>query len=288
MNTKITVPAWEITKTQKDWVRLTYIEKFGDDHDFNEKLDLALNMHNFKASENIHSKLTDYSKSLDDLVDKENEYLNGKSFDKKIHWILRMLATYEMHQVFHCMKINQDDPNIVINSLGKGTPGRIVKMWMGNDPEDTTELLSGRWNKEPALSIFPNDGSNTGGEIVDYPIEKQVDVIAVCSHHFLPFSSLEPNARVKITYVPKKYLIGISKLQRFTTWASRRGWLQEDLCSYIGTTIKRISQSDDVMVEMVGLVHGCEKYRGANSKNGNLTTVYKSGIFKETKPKNIL
>ena len=34
------------------------------------------------------------------------------------------------------------------------------------------------------------------------------------------------------------------------------------------------------MVEMVELVHGCERYRGAAAKNGNLTTVYKSGVFK--------
>ena len=283
MNTKITVPSREITKAQKTWVKETYIEKFGSTKDFNKNLKLALNLPNFKASENIHEKITDYKKDKSDLIDIENEYIVGDSVNPKVHWILRMLATYEMHQVFHCMKVDQTDPNISINSLGKGTPGRIVKMWMGNDPEDTSELLSGRWNKEPALSVFPNDGSTTGGEKVTYPVTKQVDVVAVCSHHFLPFSSLEPNARVKITYIPKDHLIGISKLQRFTNWASKRGWLQEDLCSYIATTIKRISGSEDVMVEMCELVHGCEKFRGSASKNGNLTTVYKSGVFKESK-----
>ncbi len=283
MNTKITVPSWEITKNQKDWVKKTYIEKFGNAVDFNKNLKIALKLPQFKASENIHEKMTDYKKSKSDLIDIENEYIKGDSLNPKVHWILRMLATYEMHQVFHCMRIDQTDPNISINSLGKGTPGRIVKMWMGNDPEDSSELLSGRWNKEPALSTFPNDGSTTGGEKVTYPVTKQVDVVAVCSHHFLPFSSLEPTSRVRITYIPKDTLIGISKLQRFTNWASRRGWLQEDLCSYIGTTIKRISGSEDVMVEMGELVHGCEKFRGASAKNGNLTTVYRSGVFKEIK-----
>ena len=192
-------------------------------------------------------------------------------------------------EAFDAMKVDQKDPNIAINALGKGTPGRIAKMWCGNDPEDTTELLSGRWNKEPALSVFPNDGSTTGGEIVNYPVIKQVDVTAVCSHHFLPFSTLYNNqASVKITYIPKDKLIGISKLQRFTNWAARRGWLQEDLCSYLGTTIKRISGSEDVMVEMIELVHGCERFRGSNSHQGNLTTVYKSGVFKQNKPKIIL
>ena len=41
------------------------------------------------------------------------------------------------------------------------------------------------------------------------------------------------------------------------------------------------------MVEMIGLVHGCEKFRGASAKNGNLTTVYKSGVFKEKRNKSI-
>lgn len=277
-----------ITTDALEFLKYTYYEKFGTLDTFDENFDLYLNLPVFKASENIHEKLTDYKVDKDTLLDKEHEFVKGDSIKPEIHWIMRELTHYYLLQAFDAMKVDQTDPNIAINALGKGTPGRIAKMWCGNDPEDTTELLSGRWNKEPALSVFPNDGSTTGGEIVEDVITKQVDVIAVCSHHFLPFSSLEPNARVTISYIPKDSLIGISKLQRFADWCSSRGWLQEDLCSYIGTTIKRISGSEDVMVEMVGLVHGCEKFRGANTKNGNLTTVYKSGVFKEKKSKNIL
>lgn len=271
----------EITEEALKFVKESYKQKFGtlDDFDLNFKLYKKLPI--FKASENIHEKLTNYKVSKEELLDNEEEFVKGDSIKKEIHWIARELTHYYLLEAFDAMKIDQKDPNIAINALGKGTPGRIAKMWMGNDPEDTTELLSGRWNKEPALSVFPNDGSTTGGEIVDYPISKQVDVVAVCSHHFLPFSSLEPNARVIITYIPKKCLIGISKLQRFTDWCASRGWLQEDLCNYIGSTIKRISGSQDVMVEMIGIVHGCERYRGANSKDGNLSTIYRSGVFKK-------
>lgn len=271
-----------ITTEALDFLRHSYAMKFGTTETFDENLKLYLDLPVFKASENIHEKLTNYKLDKTELLDVEEEFVKGNSIKPEIHWIMRELTHYYLMQAFDAMKIDQTDPNIAINALGKGTPGRIAKMWCGNDPEDTTELLSGRWNKEPALSVFPNDGSTTGGEVVSDVITKQVDVVAVCSHHFLPFSSLEPNARVTISYIPKKSLIGISKLQRFADWCSSRGWLQEDLCSYIGTTIKRISGSEDVMVEMVGLVHGCEKFRGADTKNGNLTTVYKSGIFKET------
>lgn len=276
-----------ITQEALNFLRDSYQKKFGNLDTFEENLELYKSLPIFKANENIHEKLTDYKKPKEQLLDIENEFVNDKSIKPEIHWIMRELTHFYLMEAFDAMKIDQNDPNIAINALGKGTPGRIAKMWCGNDPEDTTELLSGRWNKEPALSVFPNDGSQTG-EVVDYPISKQVDVIAVCSHHFLPFSSLEPNARVTITYIPKNNLIGISKLQRFADWCARRGWLQEDLCSYIGSTIKRISGSEDVMVEMVGLVHGCEKFRGAKARNGNLTTVYKSGVFKEKKNKVIV
>ena len=190
---------------------------------------------------------------------------------------MRSLTQYYITEAFKAMKIDLEDPNIAVNALGKGTPGRIAKMWCGNDPEDTTELLSGRWNKEPALSVFPNNG-------LEDVVEKQVDVVAVCSHHFLPFSTLEGGKGI-IKYIPKDRVLGISKLQRFVTWASRRGWLQEDLTNYIGNTIKRIAHTDDVYVRLEGLVHGCEKYRGAAAKDGHLTTEFKSGAFKEKKNK---
>lgn len=270
-----------ITEEALEFIKNSYRAKFGSLDDFEQNFNLYLELPIFKASENIHEKLTNYKVDKEELLDAEEEFVKGNSIKPEIHWIMRELTHYYLMQAFDAMKIDQTDPNIAINALGKGTPGRIAKMWCGNDPEDTTELLSGRWNKEPALSVFPNDGSTTGGEVVEDVITKQVDVVAVCSHHFLPFSSLEPNARVTISYIPKKNLIGISKLQRFADWCSSRGWLQEDLCSYIGTTIKRISGSEDVMVEMVGLVHACERMRGANSREGNLTTVYRSGVFKQ-------
>jgi len=286
-----------------EFIKDNYQKKFGSLDTFEENYKLYCSLPSFKASENFHEvfgQLNVINSEDPNALDKESEFVNReeklgdntkytdyldcqKELKPEIHWIMRSVAQFYMIKVFDALKIDQKDPNIAINALGKGTPGRIVKMWSGANPEDTSELLSGRWNKEPALSVFPNDGSTTGGEIITTPITKEVDVVAVCSHHFLPFSTLEPNAKAIITYIPQKHLIGISKLQRFTKWASARGWLQEDLTTYLGTTIKRISESEDVKVELINLVHGCEKFRGAYSKNGNLTTYYKSGVFKDVK-----
>lgn len=256
-----------------DFVKDMYAKKFGSLDTFEENYKLYQSVPNFKACENIHEILTDYNRDESEIVDTEYEFVNADSVKPEVHWIMRSITQYYITEAFKAMKIDMDDPNIAVNALGKGTPGRIAKMWCGNDPEDTSELLSGRWNKEPAISRFPNNG-------LEDIITKEVDVVAVCSHHFLPFSTFD-GGKCIISYKPGKYVLGISKLQRFVTWASKRGWLQEDLTNYIGKTIARIAGTEDVKVELIQLVHGCEKFRGAYAKQGNLTTVYKSGIFKK-------
>lgn len=275
-----------ITTDALDFLKDSYKKKFGTLETFGENLDLYLKLPIFRANENIHEKLTDYTKSKEELIDQEDEFVIGESIKPEIHWIMRELTHYYLMQAFDAMKVDQTDPNIAINSLGKGTPGRIAKTWCGNDPEDTTELLSGRWNKEPALSVFPNDGSTTGGYPVHTEIVKKVDIVAVCSHHFLPFSTLQEGSYAIIRYIPTDYVLGISKLQRFANWASRRGWLQEDLTTYLGNTIKRIAKTNDVKVELVNLVHSCEKFRGAQAHNGALTTVFASGVYNNTVVRN--
>lgn len=255
------------------FIKERYLKKFGTLTDFDVNYKLYQNLPIFKVNENIHEILTDYS-DRNSLSDKENEFVNSSNELKpQIHWIMRMETQYYLTEAFKAMKIDLNDPNITEQALGKGTPGRIAKMWLGADPEDTTELGSARWNKEPFISTFPNDGQSD-------IITKEVDLISNCSHHFLPFSSLD-GGKVTISYKPNKFVLGISKLQRYVNWASRRFWLQEDLTKYIGNTLKRIADTEDVYIKLEGIVHGCEKFRGANSKNGTLTTEFKSGIFKK-------
>ena len=254
-----------------EFVKRNYIGKF-EEKTFEENLRLYSTLPTFKANENIHEVVKD-NLHYPELIDAENEFINGDSLKPEVHWIMRSIVQFHLLKAFDAMKIDLTDPNIAINALGKGTPGRIAKMWCGNDPEDTTELGSGRWNKEPALSLFPNESGNRD------IITKQVDVVASCSHHFLPFSSFD-GGKVTISYIPKNHILGISKLQRFVTWCARRFWLQEDLTAYIGKTIQRIAQTKDVWVKMEGLVHGCEKFRGANAKDGSLNTEFKDGFFK--------
>lgn len=265
----------KITEEALNYIKEKYEKRFGSLENFEKDLALYKEMPSFKANENFHEMVTDYSKRKE-LPDVEGRYVKNKSLRYGVHWIMRSLATYYMEEAFEAMKIDLNDPNTKENALLKSTPGRVVKMWCGNEPEDTSELGSGRWNPEPYIGTFPNT-SNEHDVIV-----KEVDLVSCCSHHFLPFSTFDGGKAI-IAYKPNKYVLGISKIQRFTNWAARRFWLQEDLTQYLGNQIKRIADTNDVYVRLEGLVHGCEKFRGANSKNGSLTTEFKSGWFKENK-----
>ena len=80
----------------------------------------------FKANQNIHEVLTDYSKK--DLADVEARYVKQDNLRYGAHFIMRALATYYMTEVFEAMKIDLEDPNTRENALLKSTPGRVVKM----------------------------------------------------------------------------------------------------------------------------------------------------------------
>ena len=226
----------------------------------------------FKASENIHEFL-DQNADLykKDLRDEEDRFIKSEEVKPEIHWLVRCVATYYMTKTLEAMKIDLNDPNIAENALLKGTAGRWVKMFTGNDLEDTTELGSGRWNKEPYISVFPNEG-HTG------VIWKKVDLVSCCSHHLLPFSSLDGGKAI-IGYKPSDRVIGISKLGRLTSWIARRPYLQESLVDVLGKTVQKIAKTSDVYVKLEGIVHGCEKFRGISSHEGSLTTEFKGGIF---------
>lgn len=228
----------------------------------------------FGANENIHSIMTDYSKR-EELPDvEENSVKETYILTPEVHWVLRMATQYYLTKAFEAMKINMDDPNIAEQSCGKGTPGRIAKLWVGGSPDDDSELGCMRFSLEPYIACFPNTDNNHS------VITKEVEIISTCSHHFLPFSTFGGGKAI-ISYIPNKYVLGISKLSRFTNWVARRFWLQEDLTKCIGETIKRIADTEDVYVRLEGLKHSCETFRGARQHDASLTTEFKSGYFKD-------
>lgn len=203
----------------------------------------------------------------------ENIWDLKQEIDPETHYLMRLIAQSHLENVFKTLKIDLTDPNV---SGEKGTPYRIIKMWTGAGLNDLTELMSGRWAKKAHIPKFPNT------QKISIPITKRIDVTSLCSHHLAPFStSFRPEAFAVVSYIPKDFVLGISKLQRRADHIARRGQLQEDLTIMLYNEISEIAETPDVYVKLYQLVHTCESLRGTQSKDGSFTTEYYGGAFSD-------
>lgn len=204
--------------------------------------------------------LTDFQ--LQDLIDKKFTFdangnvWNVEQIDELFYTVKKLQAEFHVAQALEACMINLDDANLV------DTPKRIVKMWMGDSFTCDTELGGGRFARPVRLPKFPNEKGTTGW------VSKTVNVLSVCSHHFMPFYG-----EATISYKPDKFLLGISKLQRLTYWLSQRFWLQEDLTVELKRVISEAAEVplDHVKVNIVAS-HGCEQFRGVRNYDSKLFT----------------
>lgn len=203
----------------------------------------------------------------------------------EVHYVMRLCTQFYLTEAFKAMKVDLDDPNIKedLNEGNIGTPGRIAKVWCGAEPGDDVELGGGRWSEMPRLATFPNDGAQA------LPITKRVNLISNCSHHFVPFSTdFSKDSYAVVSYIPKRKVLGISKLQRLVNWVSQRFWLQEDLTRELYRVISEAAETEDVYVELKNIKHGCEFLRGAKSKDGSFTSVYYRGKFADPEVRRLI
>jgi len=251
----------------KKWVACEFFKKYSK-NSFDKSWKEYQKIKPFKINENIFETNPDIN------------------YTKEVQYIVKLCATYYLTAAFSAMKIDLTDPNVLRDKIvgNIGTPGRIAKMWVGANLSDDTELLSGRWIKSPRLASFPeDDGSDFGFPLTKgIPITKRVDVVAVCSHHTAPFSSMfRPDAYALVSYIPDGKMLGISKLQRITDYVARRGWLQEDLTKAIYKEVANAAGTPNVYVRLYNMVHNCEFLRGAQSSDGCFTSEYYGGEFEK-------
>lgn len=232
---------------------------------------------------NFNKFLKEYEE-LKDFAPDGNVWESGQTISEECHYIMRLSAQYYLTEAFKAMKIDLNDENVKEDlSVGNiGTPGRIAKMYCNSNINDNSEMLAGRWMKEPRMASFQRDLEDN-----QQPIWIETQIRAVCSHHFIGFQN-NPNdddSIVVVGYIPENGVKGgLSKISRFVRdFSSRRPWLQEDLSNYIGQKIKESFKSDSVYVLMRKINHGCTWTRGANDQDAGTTTTYISGKFVEDK-----
>ncbi|CBZ03434.1 GTP cyclohydrolase I FolE [Clostridium botulinum] len=152
----------------------------------------------------------------------------------------------------------------------KNTPKRVAKMYeevfkgMCYSNDEIAEMFNVTF--EDNLCI--NDNEN------DMVFMKEIEIFSHCEHHL----ALMYNMKVAIAYIPKKKIIGLSKIARIADMVGRRLQLQERIGSDIAEILQKITDSEDVAVIIEG-EHGCMTTRGIKKPGTKTITTTLRGKF---------
>ncbi|GAB5467690.1 MAG: GTP cyclohydrolase I FolE [Rhodospirillales bacterium] len=97
-----------------------------------------------------------------------------------------------------------------------------------------------------------------------------------CEHHMLPIIG-----RVHIGYLPRKRVVGISKLARVVDAYARRLQIQEKMTAQIANTIDSILDPKGVAV-VVTAAHQCMTTRGVHKSGVTMVTSRMLGLFRSS------
>ncbi len=105
-------------------------------------------------------------------------------------------------------------------------------------------------------------------------IVKDIDFYSLCEHHMLPFFG-----KCHIAYLPRKKVIGLSKLPRLVDVYARRLQIQERMTFEIAKTVKKLINAQGVGV-VIEAQHLCMMMRGVQKQNSYAITSAMLGAFR--------
>jgi GTP cyclohydrolase I len=142
------------------------------------------------------------------------------------------------------------------------TPERVARMY--------DELLDG-YRTDPFELL--NDALFEV-EYSDMVLVRDIEFYSLCEHHLLPFIG-----RAHIAYIPRRRVVGLSKIPRIVDMFARRLQLQERMTRQIADFIDALLQPLGVAVVLEGL-HLCVTMRGVKKHDARMTTSTMLGIFR--------
>jgi GTP cyclohydrolase I len=113
---------------------------------------------------------------------------------------------------------------------------------------------------------------------VDYNemvIVKDIDFYSLCEHHLLPFFG-----KCHVAYIPRRRVIGLSKIPRLVDVFARRLQIQERMTNQIAETIREKIDPLGVAVVCEG-THLCMSMRGVEKQNSFAITSAMLGVFRD-------
>ena len=108
-------------------------------------------------------------------------------------------------------------------------------------------------------------------------VVKDIEFFSLCEHHMLPFFG-----RMHVAYLPRKKVIGLSKIPRIVDAFARCLQIQERLTQEVAQTIQEIIEPLGVGV-VCEARHFCMMMRGVEKQHSSAMTSAMLGAFRERK-----
>jgi len=143
------------------------------------------------------------------------------------------------------------------------TPNRVAKMYVN-------EIFYGLdYDSFPKCTTVENKMNYD--EMV---IERNINVQSNCEHHLVII-----DGKATVAYIPKKKVLGLSKINRVVEYFSKRPQIQERLTEQIYHALQFILETDDIAV-VIDAQHYCVKSRGIEDVGSSTITSKLGGEFK--------
>ncbi|MBV6484393.1 MAG: GTP cyclohydrolase 1 [Flavobacteriales bacterium] len=144
------------------------------------------------------------------------------------------------------------------NDSIKDTPNRVAKMYVNEIFKGLNPI------NKPEIAVFKNEY-----EYHTPLVELNIPFTSFCEHHFVPIQG-----KVNIAYIPKNYVIGLSKIHRLVDFYARRPQVQERLTMQIAQELSSTLDTNDVGV-VLKANHSCISCRGVEDLGSStLTSVF--------------
>ena len=118
------------------------------------------------------------------------------------------------------------------------------------------------------------NGALFDAESDDMVIVRDIEFFSLCEHHMLPFFG-----KCHVGYIPKKKIIGVSKIARIVDVFARRLQVQERMTNQISQALMNILDAEGVGVVVEGQ-HLCMQMRGVEKQHSVMTSSSMRGVFR--------